>query len=856
MAPEERTAAVNLSDRASGRWRVWRFALPVFSLAIFIAALFTIHHLLKEVTYSDIVAAFRSVSWPQILSATIFTAASYTALTGYDVLALRQIGKPLPYKSAAFASFVSYTFSHNIGLSLLTGGSLRYRIYSSAGLSAVESATLTAICALTFGLGIALLFGLAFVVEPGRLSPGDYLPASVNRGIGFAVLAAVGAYVVWSARRDRTVHIAGWRFPVPGLPMTLKQLALGSFDISCAAAALYVLLPANADITFLSFLGIYVAAMTIGVLSHSPGGVGVFEAFMLLALPQLESGQLLGTLLAYRCIYYLLPFLLSATIFAAREIRQRRDAFDRMAIVATTAAPAVLGTLVLIGGAILLFSIATPDVGGRVEVLKDFVPLPFVETSHLLASIVGLVLLLLARGLFRRLDGAFYATAALLLAGAIFSLLKGLDYEEALILLVVLVVLVLNRRAFYRHTSIWQQQFSPGWTVTILAILAASAWLGIFSYKHVEYHDALWWQFAYSGDAPRFLRATLAVAVVGLAFSVLQLLSPARIGSDANLAIPDEIPAIVATALRADANLALTGDKRFLLSGDRRSFIMYGVEGRSWVAMGDPVGPRAEWEPLVWRFREIVDQASGWPVFYEIGADSLPLYIDLGLSLIQLGEEASIDLGRFSLEGRARKDFRHALSRGERDGLTFEIVPAAAVPSLLPELKAVSDAWLSDKAGQEKSFSVGAFHPEYLRRFDAAIVRQAGRIVAFANLWNGASVELSIDLMRHYPDAHRLTMDFLFAHLLFWGKANDFEKFSLGMAPLSGLETHHLAPVWHKAGGFLYRHGEHFYGFEGLRAFKEKFDPVWTPKYLAYPGGLILPRVLFDVTRLISSPDN
>jgi phosphatidylglycerol lysyltransferase len=196
---------------------------------------------------------------------------------------------------------------------------------------------------------------------------------------------------------------------------------------------------------------------------------------------------------------------------------------------------------------------------------------------------------------------------------------------------------------------------------------------------------------------------------------------------------------------------------------------------------------------------------------------------------------------------------RQAQRRAQREGLTFRIVPREQVPELLPTLQRVSDEWLQAKSAAEKGFSLGRFSFAYLQRFPVGLVEHAGAVVAFANLWEtDAREELSIDLMRHSASAPRGVMDFLFVELMLWGRAQGYHWFNLGMAPLAGLEQHRLAPAWHKAGRFVYRHGEEFYNFEGLRQYKEKFLPEWRPRYLAAPGRLALPRVLFDVTTLIS----
>jgi phosphatidylglycerol lysyltransferase len=310
---------------------------------------------------------------------------------------------------------------------------------------------------------------------------------------------------------------------------------------------------------------------------------------------------------------------------------------------------------------------------------------------------------------------------------------------------------------------------------------------------------------------------------------------------------------IVADAPQTDATLALLGDKRLLFAPDEDAFIMYQVRGQSWIAMGDPVGSEAAREALAWRFREMADRHGGRAVFYQVDAENLPLYLDLGLTAMKLGEEGVVSLAGFSLEGSARKELRQAHRRAQREGLSFELVPPAAVPQYMDELRRVSDTWLAEKHTREKGFALGCFEPAYLAHFPFALARFDGRIVAFANVLASAGRrELSIALMRHLPEAPKGVMDYLFIELMLWGAREGYDHFNLGMAPLSGLESHPLAPLWHRLGTLIFQQGEHFYNFEGLRAYKEKFSPAWRPKYLAAPGGLGLPTVLLDVAALIS----
>ena len=207
----------------------------------------------------------------------------------------------------------------------------------------------------------------------------------------------------------------------------------------------------------------------------------------------------------------------------------------------------------------------------------------------------------------------------------------------------------------------------------------------------------------------------------------------------------------------------------------------------------------------------------------------------------------------FSLEGAGRADLRQAHRRASRDGAEFAVIPRQDVPAVMADLKAVSDSWMAEKQAGEKRFSLGYFDERYLSCFDCAVVRRAGVIVAFANIWRaGVDRELSVDLMRYSDAAPKGVIDFLLVECMLWGKAQKYQWFNLGMAPLSGLEEHALAPTWHKLGRMVQRYGEAFYHFDGLRKYKEKFLPVWRPRYLAAAGKFSVPGALLDVTTLIS----
>lgn len=842
-----------------------RILPPLIVVLVFVAAVFALHHQLKDQSLRRIRENLDEIPTDHLWTALILTAVNYLLLIGYDYLAVRSLGRRLSLPRISLASFTGFVISYNIG-ALLGGTPVRYRLYSAWGFSAVEIVRLVLMLAVIFWVGLFALAGVVFLVQPFPIpaSLGDvlHLPFKTVQPLGLFLLAVAVGYLGLTVWRRKPICFRGMEIALPGFRLSLAQLAVSAADLIVAAGVLYALMPEDFALNFWQFLGVFLLGWVAVVLSHVPGGLAVFEGVVLaMASTDANKTQVAAALVAFRVIYYLLPLVLAAGLLGGYEVALRQTTMRRlwggMSRWFGAVAPSLLALGTLLAGAVMLLSGAMPVFPGRLPRLRELVPLSVVEASHFLASLTGAALLLLAMGLYRRLDSAFCLTAGLLVVGMVVSLLKGLAFEQAIFLGVILAALLGCRGEFRRKGSLLHEPFTPGWIGAIILSAGCSIWLGLFAHKHVEFSAELWWQFALDkhGDAPRFLRASVGVVVLLLLFAVRKLIAPAA----ARPKPPDASQLETAAALVAESprtwpNLALLGDKSFLFNDARTAFVMYSVQRRSWVALGDPVGAEQDRAELVWEFRGLCDRFDGWPVFYQVEPDHLLIYLDQGLTLLKLGEEARVALPAFGLDGGARKSLRKTYNACQRAGCSFEVVPREAVAELLPTLRAISDAWLDEKHAVEKGFSLGFFDPGYLRRFPCALVRHQERVVAFANLWLGADhEECSVDLMRYLPDAPTSVMDYLFIELMLWGRAQGYRWFNLGMAPLSGLEDRPLAPVWNRAAGLIFRHADHFYNFAGLRQYKEKFDPVWDPKYLASPGGMALPQILADVTALIAA---
>jgi uncharacterized membrane protein YbhN (UPF0104 family) len=311
------------------RRRIGKYVGAFFSVAIALLSLAVLAHTLAHIDVAQLRAAFAATSDRQIFSACGLAALSYLALTGYDAVALRQLRAKVPYSTTALASFTSYAVSFTLGFPLITAGTVRYWIYSRAGLSAAKVASLTVIAGVTFWLGMALVIGVTLLFRTETISQIDHFEPHLNFLMGLAIILALLLYLAWVSMDHRDTRLQGLRLELPGFKLTLGQIALGVTDLCAAAGVLYALLPVPHQLDFVTFAAIYVFGCVLGIASHAPGGIGVFEATMLKFVPAPSQEALLASLLLFRVIYYLAPFILALALLGATEgLRHWRNMRD------------------------------------------------------------------------------------------------------------------------------------------------------------------------------------------------------------------------------------------------------------------------------------------------------------------------------------------------------------------------------------------------------------------------------------------------------------------------------------------------------------------------------------------------
>ena len=500
--------------------------------------------------------------------------------------------------------------------------------------------------------------------------------------------------------------------------------------------------------------------------------------------------------------------------------------------------------------------------------LQTYLPLGVIRTSWLLSVFAGIALFLLGWGLLKRKRRAWWLTATALTVATAAHLLKGLDCEAAIINMALFSLLLRFRQSYI----VASEPASFTQSLSTLAVLTAVLYVyGLFGFYLLDRHFGTHFYISsaakeagrvmFTGASPSYLPKTHRAKwfldslwfgeIIAVGYGTGIVFRPVIYRRRVKPGEVRLVKRILNEWGRSSlAHLLLLPDKSYFFSTSKGSAIGYTVVGNVAIALGDPVGPPAETEKTVHEFIAYCKQHDWYPTFFQILPDSLTVYGRAGLELLKVGEEAVVDLNSFSLEGRAMKTLRQAVNRVKRQGYRVEFHQPPLSDDLIGRLKQVSDSWLKKQRGGEKRFSLGWFTRRYIRECPVAVVVDSeGNPVAFANIIPGYRLSQGvIDLMRRLPEAPGGVMELLFVSLSEYFKNKGLNGLNLGLAPLAGLGAPGSPPI-EKAARLFYEHFNAFYSFKGVRQFKEKFNPRWEPRYLAYPASWLLPKVALAIVR-------
>jgi phosphatidylglycerol lysyltransferase len=533
-----------------------------------------------------------------------------------------------------------------------------------------------------------------------------------------------------------------------------------------------------------------------------------------------------------------------------------------------------LAALTGLMGVVNVLSAVTPAMGRRLALMEDISPLEVRQGGRLTAALAGFALLLLANSLRRRKRVAWLLTLVVLGLSAVSHMIKGLDIEEALLAVALGTWLFTLRPLFHARSD--TPSVRQGLQVLAAAFGFTLAY-GVAGFYLLDRHFSLrfgfgaavrqtvvmFTQFYDPGLQPltrfgRFFADSIyVVGAATFAYALFMLVRPVLVRQPASPAERDRArPIVEAHGRNALARFALFDDKSYYFSPGG-SLVAYVAKGGAAVALGDPIGPSGDVAAAIAGYKAHCARNDWLPAFYQASPDYLNHYRAAGLETLCIGQEAVVDLATFDLSGKAGKPLRTMVNRLERLGHRAEMHSPPLSNSLLGELRSISDEWLTALQASEKRFSVGWFDDDYLRACPVMAVHlPSGEISAFANVvLSGENRFIAVDLMRHRGEVENGTMDFLFVELLQWARSQGFPAFDLGLSALSGIGESSGDPTTERFLRSLAGRLNSFYNFAGLHAYKAKFHPAWSPRYLAYPGPASLAAVTVALVRADSGDD-
>lgn len=661
---------------------------------------------------------------------------------------------------------------------------------------------------------------------------------------------------------------------VAGNPVGLMR-AVGILLLSHVLhiTTLYLLFRAfNQPIGLGALMAGYAIGMLFWIVTPTPQGIGIVEGMMALTFTSLGIPGAVGATvaLAFRGLTLWLPVLLG--FFA---VQRMRTVGENKRILTEVWGVRFAAVLVALMGLINVLSAVTPSLADRLKLLEQYSPLEVQHGGRLTATLAGFALLVLARGLWRRKHVAWLLSMATLGFSIAGHMIKGLDYEEALLASGLMVILWLMRAHFHARSD--RPSIQQGLRVLAGALLFTLAY-GVTGFFLLDRHYSVkfgFWaalrqtvvmftQFYDPGLVPVthfgrfFANSIYAVGAVTFGYAGFMLLMPVFVRSPAT----EDEHARAKTVIEKYGHSSLA---RYLLFDDKHYFftpggsvIGYALAGRTAVTLGDPVGPPEDLLPSIQAFSTLCQRNDWLPVFYQILPETLDLYKQAGFDAISIGEEGVVNLETFTLEGKEGKPLRAPINKLTNSGYKFIVHQPPNENTLLEELRAISDEWLTSMRGSEHRFSVGWFDNDYIRNSPiGAVHAPEGWVTAFANFVPEYQLnEISVDLMRRRHEIENGTMEFLFVSMFQWAKAQGYQGFNLGLSALSGVGEQADDPAIEKVMHWVFEHVNQFYNFKGLHSFKEKFQPEWSPRYLSYPGAANLAQAWLAVMRANSGSAN
>ena len=802
----------------------------LFVLAVLVFVIFEVGRISQDLNGEQMRASLATQSPVSLLILLVVGLIAVTPMLTYDFVITELL--PGHYKPAYVikSGWIVNTFTNIAGFGGLLGASLRANFYHE---KASQKQVLFAISKIAMfllaGLSLWSMIGIVVIFV-------------------FGIGAEFANYWVWlvggAAYFPLLMIISHVRDSEFFADMPLKRqlrLTLGSFLEWGGCAAFFLLIGyfLEAPIPLSSVLPLFMVANVIGVISMVPGGLGSFDVLMIVELGQLglDSSAAVVWLLFYRLFYYVIPFLIGAGLFAQDAGKRLNAYLEGLPVqLIRKAAFGFLVVFLYFSGIMLLLRGVAPDLAFQNTLYQRLYPYTFLFLDRVTNVIVAFLILGFGRGIASRVKRAYWPTVIVLIVAMVASLREDNHLRFIVFLILVVIALILTRRELTRDRLAlsWGNKLIDGAVFGLTFIFYAFA---VFYNAPAIHHRHVPDVFLFPSERMFFttlIGVMLAALTVYLIFRYLS--APTK-----SLADPYDEARLKAVVAKFGGNevshLGLMRDKSlhfYQVDGEDRVFFLFKKKADKLIVMGEPVGDETQIPAAIADFMKQADDQDMSLVFYEINESLTMKLHEFGFDFMKFGEEGYVDVTTFTLAGTKRKGERALMHKFEREGYSVELLKPPFDDALLDDLQTVSDSWLDGRS--EKGFSLGFFDRHYLNQAPIAVVRAPdGKIVAFAtDMPTGNNEVTSIDLMRSSADAPSGIMDEVFIHLFELAKDRGFKYFNMGMAPLANVGTSSYSFIEEKIAHLVYEYGYRFYGFQGLRSYKNKYVTEWVPKYVAY----------------------
>ncbi|MGK0551703.1 bifunctional lysylphosphatidylglycerol flippase/synthetase MprF [Enterococcus faecalis] len=612
----------------------------------------------------------------------------------------------------------------------------------------------------------------------------------------------------------------------------------------------------------LQVIPLFVAASVIGIVSLIPGELGSFDIMMIFGLSALgiHRETVVVWILLYRLFYYFIPFFIGVVFFIKNLSHSLNQRYSN---IPTDLAKEVAHKLVVFfmyfSGIMMVLSATIPEAFDEIKWLSRLNPLQFHILTQLPAILLGFSLIIMGRGISARVKRAYVPTIVLFLLTLVYTFVQDFNFVAIIFLALLLISIVFSKEELYRQQLVYSWEMITVDTIILVLLTVLYLVIGVYNlpaFPHRHRHSISFFLFP---SEKIWLSGFLGILIVSVfIYFFIRYLQGQKKTFGQTLEPERALHILQTYGGNVDSQLIFLNDKECYIyknqADEETVLLQFKTFNNKCIVMGDPSGNKADFAPALEQFIHETDQLGYQPVFYEASEEIVMFLHEFGYDFIKMGEEAHVDLPSFSLSGKKRKGERAIMNRFDKENYRFEILQPPFSEEVMAELKIVSDEWLGER--KEKGFSLGFFSESYLQRSKIAVVKdQNQRLIAFANLIPTYTTdEGTIDLMRYRKDAPAGVMDYLFISLFDALKTNGFTYFNLGMAPLANVGTSRKSFLQERIAYLVYEFGTHFYSFQGLRDYKNKFATSWVPRYTLYSRDSFIAYVMIALLIIDNAP--